>query len=510
MGHLARSLLRWPVVVWLAYAALLGFVTSQHEMWHDELQVWGLARESKSIGEVIANIRYDSTPPFWHLAVFAVAQFTGDAHAMQVLHVALASAAVGIFLLWAPFTRLQRVLFAFGYFPFFEYGVISRSYVIGELFLFAFLACFPWVRARAVGAGIAIVLMSQSSFFGAVLGGACGLVWFAHASRTIDFRSVGARWTIVGLIIAAGGLLIAGIFIRQHPDSSVHNYWDFINFWQALRAGTIPWRTLIPIPALRREFWNTNILDTFSSLDYSEDLGGFLLQCVLSLGVLALIIWFLRKQRLALGFFLVVALPCLAFFYTKKLGYLRHHGTIYLAFIAAAWLSRVMAAPADREAGIGFWGRRASSFLTCVLALNVAGMLIASAIEVSGRFAADEAAAQWVRDHGYEDKILVTGPGVAALLDRDVYLMRNQRFGRFYFYREPWKNPNPDEFASLSDRLEREYGRACLFVLPTDSETNVRADLELPGFERRTAWTDCLLPHDNILILERVRTRAGP
>ena len=501
----------WTIAPWVAFVCMVGWVASRHELWHDELQVFGLARESKSAAEVIANIRYDSTPPLWHLGVYAVSQVSNHPRSMQVLHVVVAALAAAVFLRYAPFTKLQQILFIFGYFPFIEYGVISRSYVSGELFLFTFLAAFPWTRGRAVLAGASIFLMAQSSFFGAVMAGASAVAWFAYARRRVAFDSGDGRWTIGGLAIAAAGLIIAATFVRQHPDAAAHRHWDFINFWQALRAGTIPWRTLVPIPAWRSEFWNTNFLDTFPSLDYSRDPFGFLLQCALSVALLAMIVWFLRKQPIALGFYLLITLSCLAFFYTKKLGYLRHHGHLYLAFIGAAWMSSIFeSVPGDSDPTAGFKRGRGARFLTTILALNVIATLVASVIECQGQFAADEAAAEWIVKNGYQDHLLVTGPGVAALLDRDVYLMRNQRFGRFYYYREPWANPDPADFAALADRLERESGKPTLFVLPTDPETNFRDDAPVKGFRRLTAWKNSLLPHDNIVILDRERPAAAP
>jgi hypothetical protein len=47
---------------------------------------------------------------------------------MQGLHLLIATTTVYLFVRFAPFSLLQRLLFSFGYFPFYEYSVICRSY----------------------------------------------------------------------------------------------------------------------------------------------------------------------------------------------------------------------------------------------------------------------------------------------------------------------------------------------------------------------------------------------
>jgi hypothetical protein len=80
---------------------------------------------------------------------------------MQVLHGLLAAAAAFVVLRWAPWGRQTAALFVLGYFPFYEYAVISRHYVLGALLVW--LACAV-ARTRwsvAVG-GAALGLLCQT------------------------------------------------------------------------------------------------------------------------------------------------------------------------------------------------------------------------------------------------------------------------------------------------------------------------------------------------------------
>ena len=60
----------------------------------------------------------------------------------------IAAALVYVVARWAPFSKVNKTLFAFGYFPFFEYAVIARSY--GLLFLLLMIACVLISRQRVL------------------------------------------------------------------------------------------------------------------------------------------------------------------------------------------------------------------------------------------------------------------------------------------------------------------------------------------------------------------------
>jgi hypothetical protein len=111
-------------------------------MWRDELNGWLIARDSSSLGEFWNNIRYEGHPIFWYACLYLLNQITKNAIIMQLFHLLLATIAMGLFIHFSPFTRLQKILFTFGYLPIYEYLLISRNYSIGILFLFAFCTLF--------------------------------------------------------------------------------------------------------------------------------------------------------------------------------------------------------------------------------------------------------------------------------------------------------------------------------------------------------------------------------
>src|SRR5688572_5900249 len=132
----------FALAVTLLYVALAGAKVLRHVMWRDEWRAWMIARNSASIAELVENLRYDGHPGLWYTILYALSRIERDPLAMKLAHVAIAGAAVWIVARHSPFTRLQRLLFAFGYFAFFEYATISRAYGLGLLLSVAACAVF--------------------------------------------------------------------------------------------------------------------------------------------------------------------------------------------------------------------------------------------------------------------------------------------------------------------------------------------------------------------------------
>jgi len=114
--------------------------TLHHAMWRDELQIFMLAVDSSSPWSLLLKLKYEAHPGLWHLLVWVITRVTSDPMWMQVMHIGLAIGVWVIIYRWSPFSRLEKILLLLSYFLFWEYFVISRSYVLIALIAFAFIA----------------------------------------------------------------------------------------------------------------------------------------------------------------------------------------------------------------------------------------------------------------------------------------------------------------------------------------------------------------------------------
>src|SRR5262245_4021887 len=125
-----------------------------HELWRDEVWVWLVAGESHSLADLFAALERSGKGYVFPLLCFLARQGSSSPRAMQLVHLVVAGAAAFAFARWAPLGRRERALFVLGYFPFFEYAVISRDYVVGVLLVW--MACAAGRSRRpAVALGVA-------------------------------------------------------------------------------------------------------------------------------------------------------------------------------------------------------------------------------------------------------------------------------------------------------------------------------------------------------------------
>ena len=112
-----------------------------HEIWLDEAQHFFIARDASSFSDVYNNMRYDWHPSLWNFLLFPVIHFiTANPAGMQVIHLMITTGIIYIFLRYAPFNIVFKLLVIFGYYFLFEYNLISRNYSLWILFLF--ICCF--------------------------------------------------------------------------------------------------------------------------------------------------------------------------------------------------------------------------------------------------------------------------------------------------------------------------------------------------------------------------------
>ncbi len=235
---------RWlSLGVALAFLALAAFAMSSHELWRDEAESWLIARDSSSLPELFRHVRYEGHPGLWFAFLFVLSRVTTSPVAMQLLHLGIATAVVWTFARYAPFSPLQRVLFAFGYFPLYEYGVVSRDYGLGVLFLFGACAVISAKPRRFSALVLLLALVPQANIFAAILGFALGLVvlldpWLPDGP--VFAENVSRRQYAWGLAAVAVSFGLATVQMMQPADSGVVMGWHTHLELPSSPSGSVP------------------------------------------------------------------------------------------------------------------------------------------------------------------------------------------------------------------------------------------------------------------------------
>jgi len=438
----------------------------QHEMWRDEFESWLIARDSPSLPDVFRTMRYAGHPALWHTLLYFICRVTRDPFAMQLFHLLIATGTVYVLLRFSPFSRLQKALFMFGYFPLFEYCLISRNYGMGVLFLFCVCALFPVRRRRYLGLACVLFLLAQVTVHSLIIGLALAAVLVAEAAFRKDVRAtLRARRgdIIVSAVIVLAGVSVSIVQLWPPPDSG------FAVSWQtAFDAGgvrdtlTAVWRSYVPFPAIEHQFWNSNIV------------AGPSWQALFSVVLLVLAALCFSRRPLALFLYVLGTVGLLAFSYVKYSGFLRHHGHLYVLFVACLWLAPHFPARASKAGLLGKLpdavGRYRNAFFVSLLGVQAIAGVVAVGYDWRHPFSAGKQVAAFIKEQGLDGTLIVADSDYAAqavvgYLDQQVYYPRSGRFGTFVVWNASRRGLHHWQVVEKAQQLSAERGEPVLLVL---------------------------------------------
>ena len=503
-----------------AYALVLAFALFHHELWRDELQAWMFARDSTGPLDLFRNMEYEASPMLWHLLLMPVTRLTSSPVGMQILHWAIASAAIFVVARYAPFGPLQKVLFAFGYFPLYEYGVMSRNYALGLLCIVVACALLRQRYRRPLWLALVLVLMSHTSAHACIV--AIAMLLALALDYGLDRRAlaedgaVDVRKLRAGFAVAAAGILLSVLQMMPPADvtqsagmATWRHSWFLELKWPWLEAVLKLIPGVVFLPADPR-FVPVVALHP----GQPEAVYGVWMAAALVAAVAA----FHRRRPIALFLFLCLVAGLLFFFYAGHLGSIRHHGFLLISLLVTVWGGRFLTAgphtlpgsgaraPASVAEGRGdpragpaaagevrgrLDGRRIGGIvLTGFLAMHAFGGLRAVATEVERPFSLAERTAGYIRDNGLESLPMLGFPdwSASAVLghlspQKRIHYLQGDREGSFVIYDGARIGTGPRGSIRISTML------AQLQALAARNDGKVlmifAGELEFPPGERR-------------------------
>jgi hypothetical protein len=287
---------------------ILGFLgILNHAMWRDELNGWLIARDSASLTDFWNNIRYEGHPILWYAFLYLLNQMTANPVAMQLFHLGLATASTSLFVCYAPFTRLQKLLFVLGYLPLYEYLVISRNYAIAVLILWAICVCFPTRQKNYFILAILLALLANTNAYALLISLSLSftliLEFLLRHPLKLELKASFLNRGISLLIILVGVMLAVALLIPP-ADSNLQGgadqwffNWDFHRFNQSLSR-----------------IWNSYILVLVPG--DAKPLDVFLF-AILSIGIFSFCVTFFWDYPIVLAFYSCGTGSILLFTYLK-------------------------------------------------------------------------------------------------------------------------------------------------------------------------------------------------
>ncbi|HEX7185072.1 MAG TPA: hypothetical protein VF756_24805 [Thermoanaerobaculia bacterium] len=444
-----ESRTRFAALVTLAFLVIAGIGIARHEMWRDELQAWMLAADSRSPAELLHNMRYEGHPALWHLLLWGISRWTRNPEAMQVLHLGIAAASVFLFARWAPFPPRVRALFAFGYFPLYEYGVVSRNYALGLLLVLAFCALYPARFRRLLPLGAVLALLANSNPYAWILAVvlAATLVYEGVASEGLR-RAVAARpWdAALAALVFGAGAAVAAIQMIPPPDGGyATSWWLRLGAEEAYMTLATLVHAYLPLPdAGDYAAWNTSFLWSFS----------YWISALAALVLVALAVRLLRGARPAVFLYAAGTAALLGFTYFKYFGSLRHHGHHFVLLTACLWLAG--------EGGEERARSRREAWLTGLLLVHLIGAVTLYALDLALPFSAAKATAEFIARQGLAGMPIAGkqdygASPVGGYLQRALYYPNSGKTGTFILWNRERVERLPEE--AYCRRLQDQVGR---------------------------------------------------
>jgi hypothetical protein len=406
-GSMLANLLVASVFLLIFYLQLW-----HHDLWRDEINAFAITWDSPNLPSLFHHIHYEGHPWLWYVILWILSRFTHSIVAMKVLQGCIGTAIILLLSFRSPFRTWEKALILCGYFISFEYTVISRMYGVLLLLLLLYL----WQRtnrpANPVAAAILLGLMASTDSTGILLSAALLLEYAcaAHAQRRSS-PLFSLRSAVSALAVYVAITLVALWSAKPKPDVSVRTTGRVFAFagqashlFEAFIRYTV--FAFLSVKSPRSDhFWNPE-LHRGSAI--------YTLPALLILGMLYLTF---RRYRSLLLLMAVSLIGSMLFGHLIYMGYARHYGVNFLAFLAGIWMLRAWhpSLPLPWPAYV----------LLAISALSGvwAGISVWRRPFTNSRIAAD-----WVRDQHLDQMPLVgvqdtSAVEIAEYLHRPIYMI---------------------------------------------------------------------------------------
>ncbi len=460
----------YAIFITSAFLLAGGFAALHHEMWRDEIQAWLLARDSASILELFANMKYEGHPAFWHLCLMPLSRITASPIMMQVFHLLIAATTVFLFTRFAPFNKIQKFLFSFGYFALYEYAIVARNYAIGVLLITIFCVLYKYRHRRYVWIGVVLFLLAHTSVHALIVTIAIG---FALLCEFLYFYCCKEKelpendqhiW--IGFVLIGIGILTAVLQLNPPSDTGFAVGWHFKFDMQRVNNITkLITQAMFPLPRASMGFWGSHLLN-------QNTLFQFIRLPLCYLIVLWCILRFIKRPT-ALLIYLIATVGLLAFFYVKYGGSIRHHGFLFFTFVLTSWIyhdSPEINLPIKTLCGLAQW---CFSFVfTCILIFHFLGGITAIAMDYRYIFSNGKRTAEYIKQHEMQEMFMVGDTDFAVstvvgyLGKKEVYYPKGSRFGSFVRWdKDRTHGVSNAKIVEASELLSTQYNEDVLIIM---------------------------------------------
>ena len=217
-GALARinalSAKKVALAVTAVFAVLSASVIFFHEPWLDEAQSWLIARDASYHDILLTLPHIEGHVPFWWLILSIPAKLGVPYEiGLKTVNILIGAAACAVFEFKSPFPNAFKIAFPFTYFFFYQYGIITRPYMLLVLALFLAAVTFRNRTSSPVPHLLSLILLCLSDTFGIGIAGGIAVAWTISVIAGIARKDKANVSSNVKQALCLTALLLSAIFI---------------------------------------------------------------------------------------------------------------------------------------------------------------------------------------------------------------------------------------------------------------------------------------------------------
>lgn len=373
-------------LAFVLHVAITFWVALHHEVWADEGDPWLLMRDADA-ATILRAASNGGVPLLFHVTLLPFARAGFPYFAQQFLNLLYVWGAVALVLRSRAFSWPVKVLFAFSYYPAFEFSIVPRPYGLQMLLTFAMAATWRERREHPVRLGVLVALLANTSTLGLITAAVAGAILLAER----------LPWRGLALMVLGGVAAAAQLWPREGRQE-VYTVVQLDTVWFALAS--------MFFPEMRVE----------------DAVGGALV-------ILAIVFHGISRSWQPVVFLATIGTALMLIYVFIWMGGLRHAGVLLVVVLAAVWIADAYG-PYRRE-------RLLMAALAVAFAWSIVPAYRSWVAETRYAFSGSREVATYIRKSGLDQKAVLvshsmfwTSP-LVYLPKAKIWYPAKARFGTF-------------------------------------------------------------------------------
>ena len=381
-----------------------------HEPWFDEIQAYLIARDASFHDIFFVLPHYEGHPPLWHILLLPAKLGLSCRAALNLAQIVTFTGFAAMLELRSPFGWKLKLFLPLSYYILYQYSVISRPYAMLMLAGLIVADVYPDRDKKPFRYLLAMLFICLCHSYGIAIAGGLAVADLLRRLRKEKsipaiFRNTNKKLIVSYCLLLVGALIIiADIFPQDNANGT-----RLLHFKKVILAFIMCW-TLVPSESIFTSFIND---DTWlQTLD--PGLTELLVGAFLSVMIWYVLISICKKRNIISE----LIIPYLFITVFLSMYAMPHHFGIFITLsLMILWIAQKTepitiaelkapiekAEPLKKSAGTIVY-----SFFGIAAAVNIYWSVYSYSVDIRTPYDIGENAAQWVKDNGLEDKMILS------------------------------------------------------------------------------------------------------